>query len=77
MQSGIFFVYKTLLSKRDFRENRLSDSYSLLKDVNEFILLLSMFLHRYFKIRYTGFPPNALSRYALCGNRRSESHTFT
>lgn len=46
MKFGIAVLYKTSSSKREFRENRLSDSHTLRKGENEFLPVLSVFLNR-------------------------------
>ena len=37
-------TYKRLSRKGEFRENRITDPYTLLRDVNAFLGLLSVFL---------------------------------
>jgi hypothetical protein len=44
MKFGIGVLYKRLSSRSDFRENRLSDSHTLLKGINEFIPYFPCFM---------------------------------
>jgi hypothetical protein len=44
MKVGMDILYKTVLSKFEFHENRRSDIYALLKDVNKFPSTISVFI---------------------------------
>jgi hypothetical protein len=46
MKFSIGTVYRKLSSRPEFRENRLSDFSYLLKGVNEFIPVLTIFVDR-------------------------------
>ena len=63
---GIAVLHQTLPSKRGCRENRLSDSYIFLKGLNRFLLELSVFHHRYVKIRYPNVLLKALNNLEYC-----------
>jgi hypothetical protein len=41
---GTEILYKTVSSKRDFHENRLSDSHTILKGISEFLPYFPYFL---------------------------------
>lgn len=54
------FLSKKLSNKRQFRDNCLSDSYNILKGVNEFLPYFSYFLADLSENRYEKYPHNGV-----------------
>ena len=46
MKFDVRFHYKRLLSRPEFRENRLCNGHTVLKDANQFVLVIYAFLDR-------------------------------
>jgi hypothetical protein len=65
MKFGIKFLYKKLSKKLEFCENRLRDSHSLARGINEFLPVLPTFVTHVGKFRYKISPRNVNENFLI------------